>query len=108
MLQAALMGNGREIFVLDVGDTTTRYPADLVAVDYADLDGASTASHDDTTAPADGAGRYYRCRVSAPGAGPQTTAADRGYRHAELPAVATAAATARRNPDSRAIARHWR
>ncbi|MBA7562049.1 hypothetical protein ES708_03698 [subsurface metagenome] len=36
--------------------------------DYSNIDGATTASYDDTAAPADGSGRYYRCVVSAEGA----------------------------------------
>ncbi|MBA7590095.1 hypothetical protein ES708_32197 [subsurface metagenome] len=35
---------------------------------YSNIDGATTASYDDTAAPADGSGRYYRCVVSAEGA----------------------------------------
>ena len=36
--------------------------------DYGNIDGATTASYNDTGAPANGVGRYYRCVVSAEGA----------------------------------------
>jgi hypothetical protein len=47
---------------------------------YADLPGVTGSSATDTTAPADGSGRYYRAVVSAPGAASVTSAADRGSR----------------------------
>ncbi len=47
---------------------------------YSDISGATTANYDDTGAPADGSGRYYKVVESATGATGQTTAADRGYR----------------------------
>lgn len=49
---------------------------------YSNIDGATTASYDDTDAPADGSGRYYRCVENATGAAEQTSSSDRGYRAA--------------------------
>ncbi|GAJ24260.1 unnamed protein product, partial [marine sediment metagenome] len=50
--------------------------------DYSDIPGATTASYDDTGAPEDGGGRYYRCRLNAAGAAQQYSTSDRGYRGA--------------------------
>ena len=47
---------------------------------YTALAGATGPTHFDTTAPASGEGRYYRLVVSAAGASPKTSSADRGYR----------------------------
>lgn len=47
---------------------------------YSNIDGATTASYNDTGAPADGSGRYYKCVENATGATQQISAADRGYR----------------------------
>lgn len=47
---------------------------------YSDISGATTASYNDTGAPADGSGRYYKCVLNATGATQQTSSADRGYR----------------------------
>lgn len=47
---------------------------------YSDIGGATTASYDDTGAPASGAGRYYKCVENATGASQQISTADRGYR----------------------------
>lgn len=46
---------------------------------YSDISGATAATYADTGAPADGSGRYYKCNLSATGASPQTSSADRGY-----------------------------
>ncbi|MBA7551638.1 hypothetical protein ES705_44186 [subsurface metagenome] len=48
--------------------------------DYSSIDGATTDPYNDTGAPADGSGRYYKCVENATGASEQTTNADRGYR----------------------------
>ena len=48
--------------------------------DYSNIDGATTASYNDTGAPADGSGRYYRCVEDATGAAQQISTSDRGYR----------------------------
>jgi hypothetical protein len=47
---------------------------------YSNIVGATTASYDDTGAPADGSGRYYRVLLNADGATQQTSTSDRGYR----------------------------
>lgn len=47
---------------------------------YSNIDGATTASYDDTGAPASGAGRYYKCVEDATGCVQATSTADRGYR----------------------------
>ena len=47
---------------------------------YANIDGATTASYNDTGAPADGSGRYYKVVEDATGATQQTSTSDRGYR----------------------------
>ena len=47
---------------------------------YSSLGGATTDPYNDTTAPTDGDGRYYKCYVSATGASSQYSTADRGYR----------------------------
>ncbi|MEO1271139.1 MAG: MopE-related protein, partial [Myxococcota bacterium] len=49
---------------------------------YQALDALQTASARDTGAPIDGSGRYYRARVSSPGAQEATSSPDRGYRAA--------------------------
>lgn len=48
--------------------------------DYSSISGGTTASYNDTGAPADGSGRYFQCMLSATGAVGQTSTADRGYR----------------------------
>jgi len=48
--------------------------------DYSNIDGATTEAYDDTGAPADGSGRYYRCVENATGAGQAISSVDRGYR----------------------------
>lgn len=47
---------------------------------YSDISGATTASYNDTGAPADGSGRYYKVALDAMGASQQISTADRGYR----------------------------
>lgn len=48
---------------------------------YSNIDGATTASYNDTGAPGDGSGRYFQCVESADGAASsQSSTADRGYR----------------------------
>jgi len=47
---------------------------------YSNIDGATTASYNDTGAPSDGSGRYYKVVLNATGASQQTSSADRGYR----------------------------
>ncbi len=49
-------------------------------VSYSDIVGATTASYNDTAAPADGSGRYYKVVENATGATQQISTADRGYR----------------------------
>ncbi len=56
--------------------------------DYSDISGATSASYDDTDAPDDGSGRYWRAVVNADGATEQVSDADRGYR-AAFPQVVT-------------------
>ncbi len=48
--------------------------------DYSNIDGAVTDPYNDTGAPENGDGRYYKCIENATGAAQQTTNADRGYR----------------------------
>jgi len=47
---------------------------------YSNINGATTPSYNDTEAPADGSGRYYRCVINATGASQQISTSDRGYR----------------------------
>lgn len=54
---------------------------------YSDISGATTASYNDTGAPADGSGRYYKCVLNATGATQQTSSADRGYRSVAVVSV---------------------
>lgn len=53
--------------------------------DYSDIDGATTASYNYTGAPADGSGRYYKCRLNATGTTQQFSTSDRGYRAVNTP-----------------------
>jgi len=48
--------------------------------DYSNIDGATIDPYNDTEAPENGSGRYYKCVENASGAGEKTTNADRGYR----------------------------
>ena len=47
---------------------------------YSNIDGATTASYNDTGAPSNGDGRYYKCVENATGATQQISSSDRGYR----------------------------
>lgn len=47
---------------------------------YSEIPGATTASYNDTAAPGDGSGRYFKCALSSTGATSQTSTADRGCR----------------------------
>jgi hypothetical protein len=48
--------------------------------DYSNISGATTATYNDTGAPADGSGRYYKAVLNATGASQQISDSDRGYR----------------------------
>jgi len=48
--------------------------------DYSNIDGATTDPYNDTGAPEDRSGRYYRCVENATGATQQISTVDRGYR----------------------------
>jgi len=48
--------------------------------DYSNIDGATTDPYNDTGAPEDRSGRYYKCVEDATGATQQISAVDRGYR----------------------------
>jgi len=60
---------------------------------YSNIDGATTASYNDTGAPENGDGRYYKCVEDATGATQQTSSVDRGYRTTG-PTVTTQAVSA--------------
>ncbi|MEK7609681.1 MAG: hypothetical protein AAB470_00990 [Patescibacteria group bacterium] len=47
---------------------------------YSDISGATSASYNDTGAPSDGSGRYFKVVLNATGATQQISTADRGYR----------------------------
>ena len=53
--------------------------------DYSNIDGATTDPYNDTGAPENGDGRYYKCVLDATGAAQQTSTADRGYRGLPIP-----------------------
>ena len=57
--------------------------------DYSNIPGGTTDPYNDTTAPIDGSGRYFRCTVSSTDASnsPQTSTSDRGYRFVTLAVV---------------------
>jgi len=59
---------------------------------YSNIEGATTVSYNDTGAPADGSGRYYRCVENATGASQQISSVDRGYR-TKVPTVTTQTCT---------------
>jgi len=48
--------------------------------DYTDISGATTAGYNDTDAPFNAGGRYYKCVENATGATQQISSANRGYR----------------------------
>jgi hypothetical protein len=52
---------------------------------YSNISSGTTDPYNDTDAPADGSGRYYKCVLSATGASNGTTNADRGYRTVNTP-----------------------
>ena len=54
---------------------------------YSDIVGATTASYNDTGAPADGSGRYYKVVENATGATQQTSTSNRGYRSTYSPSL---------------------
>lgn len=58
---------------------------------FSDISGGTTASYNDTSAPDDGSGRYFRCALSADSAEPAYSASDRGYRYIDpvAPTVTT-------------------
>jgi hypothetical protein len=60
---------------------------------YSDIAGATTASYNDTGAPADGSGRYFKVVENATGASQQTSTADRGYRTAVIISVTVSPTT---------------
>lgn len=47
---------------------------------YSDISGATTASYNDTGAPADGSGRYFKCKEDATGSAQVISSANRGNR----------------------------
>ncbi|MFC1708973.1 hypothetical protein ACFL2J_02790, partial [Candidatus Omnitrophota bacterium] len=56
--------------------------------DYSNISGGTTASYNDTAAPSNGDGRYFKCVQDATGATQQTSTSDRGYRLQAPPTVA--------------------
>lgn len=66
------------------GTTTLTYVWQRSAADsdasYSNITGGTTDPYNDTGAPADGSGRYFKVIVSMTGASSNTTLADRGYR----------------------------
>jgi hypothetical protein len=78
------------------GTTTLTYQWQRSAADsdagYGDIGGGTTDPYNDTAAPADGSGRYFKCVISMTGASNATTSADRGYRAAII-TITTSAAT---------------
>ncbi|OHA71341.1 MAG: hypothetical protein A3D64_02440 [Candidatus Wildermuthbacteria bacterium RIFCSPHIGHO2_02_FULL_49_9] len=67
---------------IGVGSLTYQWQRSAADSDasYSDISGATTASYNDTGAPADGSGRYYKVVENATGATQQISTADRGYR----------------------------
>ena len=62
---------------------------------YSNIAGGTTDPYDDTGAPANGDGRYYKCVLDSTGAVQATSAVDRGYRiEPAEPGVTTQAVTA--------------
>jgi len=47
---------------------------------YSSISGGTTDPYNDTGAPSDGSGRYFKASVNASGAAQQTTSSNRGYR----------------------------
>jgi len=52
---------------------------------YSNINGATTDPYNDTGAPEDGSGRYYKCVEDATGATQQTSTVNRGYRSIFVP-----------------------
>lgn len=81
-----LAGNGPESATnagyRDVGSLTYQWERSSgdADADYGEIIGATTDPYNDTGAPENGDGRFYRCVENATGAAEQTTNADRGYR----------------------------
>lgn len=78
------------------GTTTLTYQWYRSAADsdasYSSVGGGTTDPYNDTGAPTDGTGRYWKCLVSMTGATSQYTTANRGYR-INVPTVTTNDAT---------------
>jgi len=51
---------------------------------YSDIGSATTNPYNDTGAPSDGSGRYFKCVLNATGASAATSTANRGYRAQNL------------------------
>ena len=68
------------------GTTTLTYQWQISAADSdaSYSNSGTTDPYDDTGAPANGGGRYFKCTISMTDATPQTTAADRGYRRVSI------------------------
>ena len=49
--------------------------------DYSNIDGGTIDPYNDTGAPENGNGRYFKCVLDATGASQQTSTTDRGYRN---------------------------
>ena len=54
---------------------------------FSNISGATTASYNDTGAPADGSGRYFKCVLDATGSTQATSTANRGYRKSFIPRI---------------------
>ncbi len=76
-----------------VGDLQFQWErsADVTDSDFSALAGATSQAFEDTSAPSDGAVRWYRCQVTADGAAPVVSSAVDGWRDGALPAVTTSA-----------------
>ena len=74
---------------IGVGSLTYQWQRSTADSDasYANIDGATTASYNDTGAPSDGSGRYYKVVEDATGATQQTSTSDRGYRSGAVSSV---------------------
>jgi len=74
---------------IGVGSLTYQWQRSAADSDasYSDISGATTASHNDTGAPDDGSGRYFRVVENAAGAAQQISAVDRGYRTAVVVSI---------------------
>lgn len=65
-----------------VGDLTYQWQRSAADSDvsYSNISSATAATYNDTGAPDDGSGRYYKCVEDATGADQQISASDRGHR----------------------------